>query len=507
MIEPAITMKSAPANFPLGIIRRGRKRQFGSIIIAVFGVGILVWPATASLSQKRNRLFLSYEDARPILETLADRLPEELQKGLRDKGPSFWSDWLKRHDGEIRARLIRGDEDSLINFLLFGTSFTRQPRVTAKTLEPLMEKEESGGQREASELVGQVIERRIADLLRALRAPGSNERLVFLRRFLQQRGQTPDTSEGRRRLRGYLLLILHRFLQEQQSYQQALEKARLSGNSTEEFAARSQLYRTRGLSPDTSLLPNRAVEESLQALRDRNFLGRATVRRVAVIGPGLDFVDKQEGYDFYPLQSLQPFAIIESLLRLDLADREQLQVVCFDINHRVIAHLSQARARARRGLGYTVQLPWNPLAPWRPETVSYWKKFGEMIGHPVSPVKAPSALADLQIRAVRIRPDVVLRVTSFDMNIVTERYALAPGERFDLVIATNVFVYYDVVDQSLALANIEQMVRPGGFLLSNNALLELSALHMRSVGYRTVVYSDRPDDGDHIVWYQRQPDR
>ena len=30
---------------------------------------------------------------------------------------------------------------------------------------------------------------------------------------------------------------------------------------------------------------------------------------------------------------------------------------------------------------------------------------------------------------------------------------------------------------------------------------------MKSVDYLTVVYSDRPDDGDHIVWYQRSPAR
>jgi hypothetical protein len=81
---------------------------------------------------------------------------------------------------------------------------------------------------------------------------------------------------------------------------------------------------------------------------------------------------------------------------------------------------------------------------------------------------------------------------------------LAPPEQFDLVIATNILVYYDVFEQSLALANIERMLRPGGLLLSNNALLELPALGVRSVGYETAVYSSRAGDGDHIVWYQRQ---
>ena len=83
---------------------------------------------------------------------------------------------------------------------------------------------------------------------------------------------------------------------------------------------------------------------------------------------------------------------------------------------------------------------------------------------------------------------------------------LAPAERFDLIIATNILVYYDNFEQSLALANVERMLRPGGFLLSNNALLELPFSRIHSLDYLTVVYSDRPDDGDHIVWYQRAAD-
>jgi hypothetical protein len=56
-------------------------------------------------------------------------------------------------------------------------------------------------------------------------------------------------------------------------------------------------------------------------------------------------------------------------------------------------------------------------------------------------------------------------------------------------------------------AHIESMLQEGGFLLSNNALLELPVSKMKSIDYLTVVYSDRPGDGDHIVWYQRAPAR
>lgn len=474
-------------------------------IVSLLGV-LLFTPGETFVGAIGQRQYLSYEEARPVRVELADLLPEELKNAPAEALPARWEQWIKKRDAEIRARLIRGDEDSLVNFLLFGTSFTRQPRVTARMLEA-----HAGGRLTREEdlpaLVGKVVEARIGDLLRGLASPGANERLIFLRRFVQQRGYTPDTPAGRRRLREYLLGNLRRVLDEQHSYEEALRAARGLGNPTEEFAARSQLYRARGLSPDTSLRPNLAVEESLRVLRERKFFAAKGIRRVAIIGPGLDFTDKQEGFDFYPQQSLQPFALMDSLIRLGLADLDSLEVVTFDISPRVTAHLAKARERARRGLGYTLQLPHDPRVRWTPEVVAYWRRFGEAIGRSVSPRRVPPEIGPLELRAVRIRPEIVRRITPYDLNVVVEHYALPPAEQFDLVVATNVFVYYDVLDQSLALANIERMIRPGGFLLSNNALLELPGLRMKSVGYTTVIYSDRPDDGDHIVWYERQPDR
>jgi hypothetical protein len=121
-------------------------------------------------------------------------------------------------------------------------------------------------------------------------------------------------------------------------------------------------------------------------------------------------------------------------------------------------------------------------------------------------VSVPTSAGKLKIRAVRIHPKVVARVLPIDTNIVLQRINLAPAQKFDLIIGTNIFVYYDNFEQSLAMMNIESMLRPGGLLLSNNALLELPFFLVGSVGYSTVVYSDRPDDGDHVVWYLRRLD-
>ena len=86
---------------------------------------------------------------------------------------------------------------------------------------------------------------------------------------------------------------------------------------------------------------------------------------MAVIGPGLDFTDKGFGYVFYPLQTLQPFAIYDSLVRLGLAEPGKIEVIAFDISQEVLEHLRRARDRAEKGENYVVQLSRESLAMGR----------------------------------------------------------------------------------------------------------------------------------------------
>jgi chemotaxis methyl-accepting protein methylase len=86
-------------------------------------------------------------------------------------------------------------------------------------------------------------------------------------------------------------------------------------------------------------------------------------------------------------------------------------------------------------------------------------------------------------------------------NIVTERL---DGEAFDLVIATNVFIYYDVLDQALAMSNVEAMLKPGAFLLANFSAPTLASVAMRPVDTTTVLYARTVNENirDFVVWYQ-----
>lgn len=457
-------------------------------------------------SSSHKTVFIPYSEAKPVIQALAEILPVEL-RGKNDREiAALWPGWVVRRDQEIRSRLAQGDEDSLINFILFGTSFTREPRLSLQQIALLATTPSDDNPEHYSSISGisKLVRARIGDFLEALARPTNNERILFARDVLiKQKGFRLGAKQGRAQAAQYLQAGLDRFLRENAGYSRILEAARLQGDATAEFAERSRLFRTRGLASDTSIPPNFAIEESLKVVKERGLLKPGIVRRVAVIGPGLDFADKQEGYDFYPQQTIQPFAVIDTLLRLGLAKASELHVTTFDLSPRVNDHLERARQRAKLGKSYTVQLPRDLSAPWKSELVSYWERFGEQIGVPTAAVAVPASAGEIKIRAVRIRPRVVSRIQPVDTNIVLQRIELPETERFDLIISTNIFVYYDNLDQSLAMMNVERILKPGGLMLSNNALLELPFFRVHSIGYSAAVYSDRPNDADSIVWYQR----
>jgi hypothetical protein len=425
-----------------------------------------------------------------VLAALPGLSPIEL-KGLdSSQAGARWSAWVTRHDLDIRSRIDGGDQDTIVNWLIAGTSFTKHPRALKDS---------------APESTGpafrELIAARIRDFVSALASPADDERRLFARDVIERRGFRLDGDAERARVEQYLVVELNRSGREWVGYARELQAAEQLDDPQRALAATSRVFRTRGLSTDTSLLPNFALEESLREMKTLGLLRQRSIRRAAVVGPGLDFSDKSLGYDFYPLQTIQPFALVDTLRRLDLADpSEGVRVAAIDISPRVNDHLRRARERAQRGDPYMLNLPLDLGLPWTPEFKEYWKRAGDQIGVVDTIPVSRSVGQDLRRRVVRVRPDVVSRLVSSGLNIVVQRLS---GEPFDLIVATNVFVYYDVLDQGLALANIEAMLRPGGYLLTNNFLQELPTLHMRTAGSQSIQYS--PDDGDTVLWYRRTP--
>ena len=193
-------------------------------------------------------------------------------------------------------------------------------------------------------------------------------------------------------------------------------------------------------------------------------------------------------------------------MRLGLAKSRALAISVFDISPRVIDHLQRARERARKNMGYVIQLPHDTRLSrsWPAELAAYRRSFGDQAGAEVMPIRPPQIFRTVETRAVRIRPDVVLSCEPVDLNIVLEHLNLPPKERFDIVVGTNIFTYYGALEQAFALENAGAMLKPGGFLLTNDQLPEFPGGTMRQVGLTNVPYdAQEASIHDVVVWYQK----
>jgi SAM-dependent methyltransferase len=362
----------------------------------------------------------------------------------------------------------------MVNLLLLGTSFTKQPRIRT---EDLTAASRSG-----------LLRSRVDDLVAGVSNPAGNERLVFVQNLLRAHSATDNPGV-------FIYKTLQRVLEERK----AIAEQRHSADS---LLDRSSVFKDRGVSLDTSILPDFAIEQTLRDLKARGLLREGVVNRVAVIGPGLDFSDKNEesSYDYYPQQTVQPFAFYDSLLRLKLARPNALALTVLDISARVLDHLRHARKSA-----YVIQLPRDVSRPWPPALVDYWRALGDQVGTSVPPLQPPSLFKGLETRAVQVKPAVVLACEPVDVNIIVQRSNLRPEGRFDLVIGTNIFLYYDTFQQALALENIGSMLKPGGLLLTNDKLPESKGGAMAQAGTTLVRYNERDASAVEAVgWYRRR---
>jgi hypothetical protein len=335
-----------------------------------------------------------------------------------------------------------------------------------------------------------------------------NERLRFAHGVLERAGIQSTRREGDRAKR-YLAAMVERVVRERQNYNAILESV-ARREDVVKFRTHSTLFRERGLSSDTSLPVMYGTERALAAMGSRTFPGSAGVRRVAIIGPGLDFADKQDGFDFYPSQTIQPFAVLDSLIRLGLASPSGVELTTADLSARVNQHLRAARQHAEAGAGYVLELPLDTTKRWNAGLVTYWKRFGDRIGETVKAAAVPPNAGRVTDRAVRVHPNIVKSLAVHDLNLVFQRIEpVQPDEGFDLILATNILLYYDVFEQSLILANVATMLRPGGVFLSNDLLSErtvgpaLPINPMNLAGYIDVPYTDS-NESDRFVWFQKR---
>lgn len=448
--------------------------------LACWALSLFIY--TIVSANERVVRFLRFEEAAETLKLFADA-------GLSTvdvKDSTAWNDWVRTRDADVRARVDQGVEDSISNLILYGASYTNLPRL---------EGAESAAS-ETGELTTAALAR-VHALVVALPNGARNERLRFVSEFLRK-GTSRASVEVK------LQENLRRLIAEQRAYQEKLKAAEAASDPDVKLLARGTLYRDRGLSADTSLLPNYALEDTLKTMLRKGAIQPGTMHWILVIGPGLDFTDKRDGYDFYPVQTIQPFAMLEAVARLGLGKADEISVVTADLNAGVNAHVARLAERGRAGQPYTVQLPRLVSAEWSPDAVAYWQKFGEVLGAPVKPLPVPASVIDVTMRAVAIRPRYAAQMRGFDMNVVTQTMDVPEGQGFDLVVATNVLVYYDLFQQALAMSSIAHMMNHGGIFLANHALPAQHSQALEFLGRRTVAYTPSGAYGDDVVVYRRR---
>src|SRR5215211_6427352 len=112
---PAQKMKSLRFKTPLPLVL--------ALMIGV--AGIWVFAHFRAKQTNARRPILSFATAGPVLEALTGERPPQ----LKEPNEANWKAWAQQEANVVRARLEQGALDSMINLLLFGTSFTAQPRV------------------------------------------------------------------------------------------------------------------------------------------------------------------------------------------------------------------------------------------------------------------------------------------------------------------------------------------------------------------------------------------
>src|SRR5678816_4914392 len=196
---------------------------------------VLVPAALVSIAAQTGsgHAYISYVDVRPILDALqADLIPAELRTLAPAERETMWPAWVSRRDAEIRARLAAGDEDSVIAFLLFGVSFTSQPRYSFA----------AAPTQRAPEIVAAdpIVQGRIRDLVARVAAPSTNERLQFARRVLERHRIDVTTAAGRQDAERVLRDALRRMVADYDTY-------------FRDSSPGAGTLRNRGLSSDTSI--------------------------------------------------------------------------------------------------------------------------------------------------------------------------------------------------------------------------------------------------------------
>jgi hypothetical protein len=414
-----------------------------SLILSSGAALILGCAVIAAQPARTTRI--TWGDVPPALRTRLEA------RGITSDG---FGPFVERVHRSNLDRVREGDFDHLVFYALQSTRFTSlppiEPALSAKALADGLSEQERETFLRTSEAprarIPGPVRARLAAFIRALDSSSADARITYFRTLVK-------TTVASRRAREQALLGEYlramRFL---------YEKEFVAQRSAHPADAVEELYRSRGLSTDTAVEAGYLVYLGLGIIKslepDRH------VRRVLIVGPGLDLAPRTALLEVAPPESYQPWAVIDALLALGLSRAGDLQVIGADINPRVVDHLRRART-APPVLTLVTGLREDENVKLSPEYREYFASLGRAVGEAASDADSTNGESR---KTVRVRQSAAKALGAESLDIVTERL---DGPAFDLVIATNILPYFDDVDLMLALGNIASMLTPGGVFLHN----------------------------------------
>ena len=329
-------------------------------------------------------------------------------------------------------RLREGENEHLIAYVLQSSQFTTEPRI-----EPGVSALEFFRDGQAAQQLPASVARRMDAFLKAKPHRSGDPRLAYFQKLAAAGGKAYLESEYVRTMR---------FLYEKERGQQQSRPP-------------AGLYQERGYATDTQIEANFAVWTAMSVLKSLDSTFHAD--RILIVGPGLDLAPRTGLLDFFPPQSYQPLAAADAALSLGLTNRERLHVHSVDINPLAVEFFNEFPRRSERKLNLVSGLKRDQLSA---DFQDYFQQLGKSIGT-VLPLDLPPALVAHFGKTIAVRKDVAGMLTADEMNILTERYDPSPG--YDLIVATNILVYFTDEELRLALANIAAMLRRGGYFVHN----------------------------------------
>jgi hypothetical protein len=386
------------------------------------------------------------------LVTWADIAPVRALLAAQGISAASFNAYVEKTRNRNGKRVSEGDLDHLVFYMLQSRRFTPlppiEPALSAKALFGALNDEQRATFLKESTapslLVPANVQARAAALIRALESPRADERLLYFRELV-------EIASHLRQER--LSALIREYIR---AMRFVYEKEFVAQKSASPAAQVAALYRSRGLSTDTAVEAGYLVYLGLGVVRSLDPSRR--IRRVLIVGPGLDLAPRTALHEEGPPQSYQPWAVIDALVSLGLARLDDLTVVGADINPRVVSHLRRAAAHPPL-LRLTSEIRETPGVALTADYRDYFKQLGQAIG-----TERNTAGTDRLSKIVQVSSSASRALEAETVDIVTERLT---GEPFDLVIATNILPYFDDGQLMLAMTNVAAMLRPGGILLHN----------------------------------------